>query len=304
MLSLCYHKIDVVQNDWTGITTSPDTFRWQLQYLSENYHINDVHNLPYEPGKQDVLITFDDGYADNYTNALPILEELHIPAIFFVSTGHLDTDTEDWPNELAWLILEGTRYPEVFNADSFSFETRSFDQRLEMHRNIEKVLIHASNTQRNAIMEAIRQWADADNRQKRKSFRMLSKAQLQALSRSPYATIGAHTVNHPSLGALCVEEQQYEILESKRVIERAIGQDVSFFAYPFGGFVDYSKDTIQILKHAGFQKAFSTTYKRKTIEPSPYEIPRVCISESTCQEFIAKLDLYKEKTSYLYECNL
>ena len=82
MLSLCYHKIDVVQNDWTGITTSPDTFRWQLQYLSENYHINDVHNLPYEPGKQDVLITFDDGYADNYTNALPILEELHIPAIF------------------------------------------------------------------------------------------------------------------------------------------------------------------------------------------------------------------------------
>ena len=158
MLILCYHKIDCVQQDWTGIVTSPDTFRQQLTYLKDHYHICDVRDFPRQPQEKDVLITFDDGYADNYTTALPILEELQIPATFFISTGHLDTDTEDWCNELAWLILEGDAYPPAFSFGNLHFKTESFQRRLSMHRSIEKALQPGPNIQRNAVMDAVRQW--------------------------------------------------------------------------------------------------------------------------------------------------
>ena len=75
-------------------------------------------------------------------------------------------------------------------------------------------------------------------------------------------------MNHPSLGGLSAEEQRYEILEAKHAVEEITGKDVVLFAYPFGGIIDYSLETIDILKNAGFLKAFSTTYKRKTKEPS------------------------------------
>lgn len=301
MLILCYHKIDCVQQDWTGIVTSPDTFRQQLTYLKDHYHICDVRDFPRQPQEKDVLITFDDGYADNYTTALPILEELQIPATFFISTGHLDTDTEDWCNELAWLILEGDAYPPAFSFGNLHFKTESFQRRLSMHRSIEKALNQAPNIQRNAVMDAVRQWAGADQRTKRTSHHMLSADQLRALAASSYASIGAHTVNHPSLGGLSAEEQRYEILEAKHAVEEITGKDVVLFAYPFGGIIDYSLETIDILKNAGFLKAFSTTYKRKTKEPSFYEIPRVCISECTFQDFIDKLSFYRIKDSYWWD---
>lgn len=301
MLVLCYHKIDFVSQDWTGIITSPGTFHQQMLYLKSNYHICDIHSLPDQPKMRDVLITFDDGYEDNYTFALPILEKLQIPAIFFISTGHLDTDTEDWCNELAWLILDGDCYPSNFSYENLFFPTDTFKQRLHMHGNIEKILISKTVVRRNSMLEAIRHWAAANTRSKRSSRRMLSAQQLRAFADSPYATIGAHTVNHSSLGALSLEEQRHEITESKHTIEKIIGRPVTLFAYPFGGPDNYSTETIHILKSVGFQKAFSTTYKRKNYEPSPFEIPRVCISECTMQEFIHKLELYREKDSYYWK---
>ena len=301
MLVLCYHKIDHVRQDWTGIVTTPETFRRQLEYLKDHYHIRDIRDDLRQPRKRDVLITFDDGYEDNYTTAAPILEELGIPATFFISTGHLDTDTEDWCNELAWLILEGEEYPPAFSFGDFLFETGTFEQRRTMHRHIEKTLIQAAGAEQNRVLEALRQWAGAEKRRKRTTHRMLSADQLRALAANPLVSIGAHTVDHPSLGALCVEEQRREILESKRVIEETIGKAVSLFAYPFGGIGNYTAETIEILENAGFQKAFSTTYKRHSQAPSPYEIPRVCVSECTLPEFIEKLDFYREKSSYWWE---
>lgn len=298
MLVLCYHKIDCVEHDWTGIVTTPETFKWQLNYLKNNYNICDVKFFPKNPSKEDVLITFDDGYADNYVNAFPILEKLEIPAIFFISTAHMNTDMEDWPNELTWLILEGHDYPEEFHLDGYSFKTRTQDQRLGMHKSIERLLINSSTKERNIILGSLRKWARFSLGEKRTAYKMLSEEQLQTMSHSPFSEIGAHTVNHPSLGSLSLEDQRYEIAKSKQVIEHAINQRVKHFAYPFGGINSYSAETINILQEEGYDMAFSTTYKRKLKRQSPFEIPRVCINECTHQEFVRKLKEYQVKESY------
>ena len=120
------------------------------------------------------------------------------------------------------------------------------------------------------------------------------------MSESRYVTIGCHTVTHRSLGKLDYQEQYNEINSSKKVLESIIEKKIEQFAYPFGGPTDYDVSTIEILKDLEFRCAYSTTYKRKSLSFSQYEIPRVCINECSMDDFIAKFDFYKNKESYYY----
>ena len=300
MLVLCYHKIGSIEDDWNGITITPDAFRQQLIWLKENYTIRNIGECSSGLSERDVIITFDDGYEDSFTTALPVLEELEIPVAFFISTGCLDTDKEDWCNELSWILRGAQLYPSRFDYAQWHFETQSVDQRVQLHRKLEREMMTFSNPERQILMEVLRDWSNVDAGIKRRNYRMLSKAQLQALAASQSVTIGAHTVNHPALGALSQEEQCYEILESRKTLQNMIGTSVDYFAYPFGGPDSYTRTTIQILKYANFRNAFSTTYKRKETEDFSYEIPRVCINECNLEGFIRKIQYYQSKKSYLH----
>jgi peptidoglycan/xylan/chitin deacetylase (PgdA/CDA1 family) len=86
------------------MTVSQDAFEKQIRFLKKNYKIlsgadlqewlNRDGNPVESKGAKGVLITFDDGYGDNYTNALPILRRYLCPAIFFVSTGLINNDRQ------------------------------------------------------------------------------------------------------------------------------------------------------------------------------------------------------------------
>ena len=93
-LILLYHRVDTPKNDPHSLSVSPENFRKQLEYLKENFTIIKLSELAKEVknGKfsNKVSITFDDGYEDNLINALPILQELNIPATIFVTTEFLD----------------------------------------------------------------------------------------------------------------------------------------------------------------------------------------------------------------------
>jgi peptidoglycan/xylan/chitin deacetylase (PgdA/CDA1 family) len=94
---LYYHRVTDVCRD--GMTISINDFENQIRYLKKHYNLFWAHDLKYclqhqglVTGVRNCLITFDDGYEDNLINALPILKKYSCPAIFFVSTGMLDTD--------------------------------------------------------------------------------------------------------------------------------------------------------------------------------------------------------------------
>jgi peptidoglycan/xylan/chitin deacetylase (PgdA/CDA1 family)/folate-dependent phosphoribosylglycinamide formyltransferase PurN len=100
MLSvLYYHRVTDLCQD--GMTVSVEEFERQIRFLRKWYHIisaNEISDwLNVEggtKGKKAILITFDDGYEDNYTNVLPILKQYSCPAIFFVSTGLIGNDLQ------------------------------------------------------------------------------------------------------------------------------------------------------------------------------------------------------------------
>src|ERR1700741_1643779 len=103
---LLYHRIVDLVYDPQGLCVSPDNFHDQLSVLKKNHAFITIeeftHLLSQKKAftKNALLISFDDGYADNYHTALPILESLNLEAVFYIATKNLDTDNLFWWDEL------------------------------------------------------------------------------------------------------------------------------------------------------------------------------------------------------------
>ena len=87
ILVLAYHRVADLPLDPQALAVRPEHFRSQLRFLSEHYQILRLEDSWPRVEKPAAIVTFDDGYADNATAALPILEEEEVPATFFVSVG-------------------------------------------------------------------------------------------------------------------------------------------------------------------------------------------------------------------------
>lgn len=305
MLVLCYHKIYDLDRDWNCIATSLDTFSKQMEYIHKTYGFASSEELVDTKNDKRVLLTFDDGFEDNYTHALPIIQAYDIPALFFIATETIHTQRETWCNELIRIILEGYEYPNVFRffekGEMKLFQTETVEQRVALYRYFRNIMLGLNAEERNDIFDLLKAWAVTDRYPARTTHRMMSSEQIRDLSSNENISIGCHTVTHPSLGLLTYEQQRYEILQSKNTIEEIIGKKVDQFAYPFGGINDYNNTTINILKSLNFKRAYSTTFKRKSKLESVYEIPRVCISEMSMEAFKSKVELSMNKESYYFE---
>jgi peptidoglycan/xylan/chitin deacetylase (PgdA/CDA1 family) len=105
--------------------------------------------------------------------------------------------------------------------------------------------------------------------------RPLTSAELKRLAASPLIEIGAHTTTHPTLALAPVEDQQREIACCRAALERVIGKPVTAFAYPYGNvFEDYTSETVNVVRDAKFDLAFTTGASFATLECDPLQIPR------------------------------
>lgn len=94
---LLYHRVESAKNDPHQLCVSPKNFYEQIRFLKENFRVVPLVQLAKEVcskklKNKTVAITFDDGYADNLYNALPILLEHNIPATIFITAGHIGSD--------------------------------------------------------------------------------------------------------------------------------------------------------------------------------------------------------------------
>lgn len=140
VLTLYYHRVNVLENDYNLLCVSPIKFRQQMLYLKHNYQIVRFEEDWNLLDSNAVAITFDDGYLDNLEYALPVLEELEVPATIFVSTGTIEQDKELWWDELERLLFIGKNIPASFQLVDDEFGCQWNTSTWEYRRNCYKSL--------------------------------------------------------------------------------------------------------------------------------------------------------------------
>jgi peptidoglycan/xylan/chitin deacetylase (PgdA/CDA1 family) len=203
-----------------------------------------------------VLLTFDDGYRDNFEIAYPLLRRHGLTATFFPATGFLDSSRAAWWDELAWMVRHATR------------------ERLPAGEPLPAAL--ALGPDEDATIAALTaRYKELDEEQTEPFLAEVAAAtgagrcdpsrcrelwmtwemvrELQAAGMQ----IGGHTVTHPVLARLSLERQRAEIDGCAERLEQELGRPMSWFAYPVGARDSFTAQTQRILQERGVRLAFS-----------------------------------------------
>ena len=295
VVTLLYHRVTKLKNDKNLLAVNPDFFYEQMFYIKRNYPIVRFEQDWNKLNEEAICITFDDGYMDNFTNALPILQELDIPATIFIATAGINTYEELWWDELERILLDRCRqYKETFSLEddffSCQWPTKTFADREELYDTLHWLMYDKiSVAKRLDWMRQIRDWSKAGNIG-RKENQVIQFD--ENIMQSSLLTIGAHTVNHPSLKNLRERDQRYEIVQSIKALELLFKKEVTVFSYPFGTKNDYDGLTINICKEENIKKAAANIPGIWSFRCDPYQIPRNIVRDWNLNEFIQKIDSF------------
>jgi peptidoglycan/xylan/chitin deacetylase (PgdA/CDA1 family) len=235
-----------------------------------------------------VILSFDDGYADNCLEALPILESLGSQALFYITTSNLDTPYELWWDNLERVFLQGAGLPsmiEVGNGESvLALPTASEEQRRDAYFRCHWFLKYTRPVERNGIIDNLLSKAGLP-REGRATHRLMTTTELIRMGNSAAAVIGAHTHNHPVLALLTAGEQAEEIARSKNILESKLNREIGHFSYPYGMKRDVNADSLRICREYGFRFVSSNHYGQVHSWSNPMQLPRVLVRDWDARQF-------------------
>lgn len=222
--------------------------------------------LPARPA----VITFDDGYADNCTVALPILRSLGLTATFFVATGFLDGGRM-WNDTLIETVrLARGPVLDLTSVGLDSYPVDTIERRQAAVHSLISRLKYVEPTERQRRVDAIAACAGVDL----PDDLMLTAQQLREMAHAGM-TVGGHTVNHPILTSLSDDQALAEMVDGRRRLEEIVGAPVRLFAYPNGKpDEDYAGAHVRLAREAGFDAAVSTAWGAARPGCDLYQIPR------------------------------
>lgn len=292
VLVLYYHRINQIKNDPFELCVSAENFEEQIKFLKEQYHILRFEDN-WNKADNGIVITFDDGYADNLYIALPILKKYQVPATIFISSGQIEKNEINWWDELYELIVVHNHNDIIEIADEqYGCTWKTYDDELKLNcfYAIHKLIKHYIDIdKRDSIMKQLRRQVCITSFSD--EYDLLTKEDISKLSKEKLVTIGGHTVSHSSLGRLSKEQQEKEIKDNIYYLENLIEKNINVFSYPFGAVdIDINSDTIEICKKLGINKAATTEHKTWEEEKCNLMIPRCEVKNWNLKEFSRRID--------------
>lgn len=255
---------------------NPENFERQIEYLHRNFRILSLDELVESiqckkclPDKA-VVVTFDDGYKDNYLYAYPILRKYHIPATIFLITGCVDKGKLFWWDEVAY-IVEHTSITHLDLSNLGVYSLQSEFQKSCVKSVVINKLKGLPEKKKNLLIERLRNLCRVEIPSDVVKRLVLSWNDIEEMHGSGIR-FGAHTVNHPILTQLPSEQAKTEILQSKKDIEEKLETEVTSFSYPNG---DFSSGIAELVRKSGFTNAVTLVEKLTSSADCIFKLNRI-----------------------------
>jgi peptidoglycan/xylan/chitin deacetylase (PgdA/CDA1 family) len=276
----CYHGVVEPRKDLRlerNLTLVSD-FQTQIDFLSRSKvlglgELKHELQVPAKRRKSAVIITFDDGYANNLL-AAEILAAARLPWAVFVSTGALGRENSIWTVELSLLILHGRAERVEVLGQTWPLTNRQ--DRDATFQGIRYPLKAMPANLRQEAMDQIRQQFPPDEAKRLlhdfPSLQMLTWEEVGQLAGAG-VEIGSHGVYHEIHHANQPEAvRRKELTKSKTELEQRLGRPCRYFAFPNG---DFNKDSAAEVQAAGYDLAFTLEARAINGGENPYLLPRM-----------------------------
>ena len=282
-LVLAYHRVTTLDRDPLRLATSPRHFAAQLEMIRRDgvpmtlAAMIDAAKTKTLPPRA-VAVTFDDGYADNLHEALPLLERYEVPATIFLTTSALDSGREFWWDELEQVLLHEHGNPR------WTIEHAIPSDRHRAYHDLSLRLRVASPAVRDRAVRALAAQHGV-RLQMRSTHRPLTREETRTLAASPLISIGSHACSHVALSTLAPADQAREIDEARRTLEQLIRRAVTHLAYPYGGPAEVSRQVGQVAREAGITIGCTTEPGCVGPDTDPLHVPRLLMRDWSGSEF-------------------
>lgn len=290
---LLYHRVadpsEIGELDPSMIDATPAEFDAQMGWVKQHFQpvsIDDVlearragRALPLDS----VLVTFDDGYRDNFEHAAPILQRHGMKGLFFITTGHVQHRRLFWWEQTS-LLVRRCRLPRVRIAypRSEDLDLSTPEDKDQAVRRLNKIIKerYALDLQRflAGVAEACEvRWDDGEARALADRA-LMSWEDVRTLRRQGMG-IGSHTDSHRILLTLPPEPLVAELSGSRAALEQLLGEPVTTIAYPVGRAIAQVVPVRQAVAAAGYELGFTTRsgVNRLSAADDPLDLERISV---------------------------
>ena len=268
LIILAYHRVKDIENpeqysfDDELISASTDQFEHQMYYIRKYYNpisesqLLDAIERNIKLPKRSVLVTFDDGFDDNYLYAFPILKKYSIPAVIFLATDFIGSNEPIWFDWLAALVFSSKA--KIIKVNKLDVEYVR-GNKLQNRKILTDLIVRIRKEENSSRLEIIEQLKNDYSNQLSVDYsesRGLTWDQITEMNDSGI-TFGSHTVTHPILSRLNNEELVIELTKSKKIIEEKLDIIVNSIAYPTGMADSISDGVVYHAQHIGYKIGYS-----------------------------------------------
>lgn len=247
----------------------------QLAYLSKYKTITSVlaiadtikdgHNA-----KSVSAISIDDGYADFFHYAYPVIRKFNLPATFYVTSGFVNGDIWMWYDQVDYLHQKNLdNFVPSSNELLVTYGLKTINSYGELVSQLKSI---ANSDKLNFIEELSSSLKTPIPEQAPVEYQACNWDQVRELHKNGI-TIGAHSHTHPILSQCSPNVQNDEIQQSKSILENQLQTEIVDFCYPNGMTCDYTDETIKAVKENGFSYAVAA-FTDGITHPDPYQIRR------------------------------
>lgn len=240
-----------------SLRVSPENFEKFLIEQSKRVDFISIDEVPSRIKTQGrgqkpfAVITFDDGYEDNFIYAYPILKKLQIPFVIYVSVNLINDHSPIWNYPLIIeRIIRKNAMLRLGNGETYSCSTEK--EKNKTFGQLKKLLFSIPYKQLQSEFERLFDRYLADDVFQKNT---LTWEQIEQLSKDPLCAIGSHTMSHCRLTMTDEEMLSYELQESKNTLERHIGKLVYHLSYPYGASTDVSGEAKKYASQCGYRTA-------------------------------------------------